>query len=139
MGAPASVPAKLAWASKVVKTALTTISHSANRHSMGATDSNASIAICRFFVFPDREAEFEDLLARHYPTLAELGLVEAQPHLALRGRTSDGRVFYVEILPWKDAGAVARAHEHPAVAAIWERMEGLCESMEFPHAEKLDL
>jgi hypothetical protein len=102
------------------------------------TDPNATIAVCRFVIHPGKEAEFEALLARHYPTLAELGLVERAPHLCLRGRTDDGRTFYVEILPWTDAEAVGRAHEHPAVGALWEPMGALCESMEFPHAAKLD-
>jgi quinol monooxygenase YgiN len=98
-----------------------------------------NIAVCRFVVKEGREEAFERLLARHYPTLDRLGLVEREPHLVLRGKDEEGRTFYVEILPWKDDAAVARAHELPEVGAVWEPMEPLCEHMEFPHAERLAL
>src|SRR5688500_18418703 len=94
-----------------------------------------NIAVCRFVVKPGNEQAFEELLARHYPTLDRLGLVEREPHLTLRGKDDKGRTFYVEILPWKDDEAVRRAHELPEVGAVWEPMGPLCEEMEFPHAE----
>ena len=42
--------------------------------------------LCRYWVKPDREAEFRALLARHWPTFQELGLVlDDPPHLIFRG------------------------------------------------------
>ncbi|MEX1006927.1 MAG: hypothetical protein WD271_03685 [Acidimicrobiia bacterium] len=78
--------------------------------------------ICRYLVRPDREDEFRELLARHWPTLHELGTVTDQPAIAYRSLAEPPT--YVEIFTWAEGG-FQRAHEHPRVIAIWEPME-LC-------------
>ena len=99
--------------------------------------------ICHYRVAPGNERRFEQLLAEHWPTLKRLELVTAQPPQQFRGVEQDsGEPIYFEIFEWRD-GAVERAHEHPEVMAIWEPMDGLCESrgskpnMEFPHVTRL--
>jgi hypothetical protein len=95
--------------------------------------------ICHYRVARGNEQKFETLLAKHWPTLRDLGLVTAERSRCFRGTEQDnGEPIYFEIFDWLD-GAVERAHEHPEVMAIWEPMDQLCErrgskpNMEFPH------
>jgi hypothetical protein len=95
--------------------------------------------ICHYRVASGNERQFEALLARHWPTLRDLGLVTGERSRCFRGSEQDnGQPIYFEIFDWLD-GAVERAHEHPEVMAIWEPMDQLCErrgdkpNMEFPH------
>lgn len=98
--------------------------------------------ICTYRVRADAEAEFTKLLARHWQTLHELGFVTDEASLVFR-EVSD-RPTYVEIFTWVEGG-FARAHEHPAVLALWEPMEPLLEDRDglpkwdFPHYEQVTL
>jgi hypothetical protein len=91
------------------------------------------------------EEKFEGLLARHWPTLREAGLVTGKRSTMFRGKEDGGGTFYVEVLEWKDAKAPNEAHHLPAVMKVWEPM-GMCveerggrPGMEFPHVERLRL
>jgi len=96
------------------------------------------IVICRFQVRSDAVDPFVALLKDHWPTLRRLDLVTDFPPLQLRS-SEDGGPVVVEIFEWKDRDAARAAHEHPEVAAIWERMGALLEDRgsrrkwEFPH------
>ena len=59
---------------------------------------------------------------QHVPLLRELGLATATPSLVLRA--TDGSI--VEHFEWVSHDAIARAHEHPDVAAMWARYEACC-------------
>ena len=74
---------------------------------------------------PKRGKEKELLveLKTHLPTLRAEGLVGAGPSLA--GRAKDGGL--VEVFCWKSDDAIAKAHENPAVAAMWERFGAVCD------------
>lgn len=88
----------------------------------------------------DCEEQFRELLAKHWPTFEQLGLVADEPaHLILRGRDKERGLFYVETFPWANADAMNRAHSLPEVAAVWEPMANCCTSMEFPSVEQVDL
>ncbi|MEQ9590296.1 MAG: hypothetical protein RJS97_20295 [Parvibaculaceae bacterium] len=104
----------------------------------------ANIVICHYRVASGNEEKFEDLLARHWPTLHRLGLVADMPSRTYKGAEQDnGQPIYFEIFEWLE-GAAERAHEHPDVMAVWEPMDQLCESrgdkpnMEFPHVQALN-
>jgi hypothetical protein len=105
--------------------------------------ASSSIALCTYRVKKGKEAAFEKLLARHYPTLARLGWVADEPRMLFRGTDESGKTFYLEVLPWKGERYPRMAHEHPDVLAVWHAMDALCEerlgrpSMEFPHARQL--
>src|SRR2546423_13769606 len=109
----------------------------------GKTMSAPSVAICTYRIKNSREDEFLGLLRRHWPTLRELGLAADTPSLLFRGTDDSGGTFFTEILTWKDSEMPNRAHELPAVMAIWEPMGMCCESrsgrpaMEFPLVEAL--
>lgn len=99
--------------------------------------------ICTYRVRPGNEDDFRRLLGRHWPALRQLGLVTESPPQQFRGTEADGQLFFVEIFDWANEEAVAVAHEHPQVMAIWEPMDTLTESragrpnMEFPHVDRL--
>ena len=104
------------------------------------TAPRPSTTLCRYWVKPEKEAEFRGLLERHWPTFQKLGLVaDDPPHLVFRGEDKERGIFYVETFPWKDAQSAGRAHSLPEVASIWEPMGECCTSMEFPSVERVDL
>ena len=47
--------------------------------------------------------------------------------------------MYIEIFSWKTPDAPQTAHQTPEVMAVWEPMGALCEHMDFPEFEVLDL
>jgi hypothetical protein len=101
--------------------------------------ASSTITLCRYWVKPEREAEFRALLDRHWPTFRRLGLVADRPaHLIFRGVDEARGVYYVETFPWKDAASAGVAHEHPEVGAIWGPMAECCTSMEFPSVELVE-
>jgi len=99
--------------------------------------------ICLYRVSPGREAEFTDLLRRHWPALHALDLVTDDRPQHYRGAEQGGAPLFVEIFRWKSEEAARLAHEHPEVMAIWEPMDKLTEkrngrpNMEFPHVQPL--
>ena len=100
--------------------------------------SSTPISLCRYWVKPEKDAEFRKLLQAHWPLFQKLGLVADQPaHHVFRGTDEKRGIFYVEIFPWKDAEAGHRAHSLPEVAAVWEPMSTCCTEMEFPEVEQV--
>ena len=105
-----------------------------------------ALNICRFKVKPGKQAEMELLLARHWSALHKAGLVTDKKARIYRGLPSakpGGRHgaerVYVEMFEWRDASAIDLAHQLPAVMAVWEPMGAICEEMEFPEYEEIDL
>jgi len=98
--------------------------------------------ICTYRVRPDAESEFVALLSRHWAPLRALGFVTAEESLIFR--TVGEPPTYVEIFTWVEGG-FGRAHEHPAVLAIWEPMDPLLEERdgqpkwEFPHFQRVPI
>jgi len=95
-----------------------------------------------FRVRADAEAEFTELLGRHWSTLHELGFVTDEPSVIYRSGDSD--LTYIEIFTWVEGG-YELAHDHPAVLAIWGPMDALLEDRdgqpkwEFPHYQRVSL
>ena len=100
--------------------------------------SEPETVACRFRVKPSEEKPFLELLERHWPTLRALGLATETPPVHLRAEREDC-IEILHIYDWRDADASQHAHEHPEVMAIWEPMEPLCHSMDFPHFRRLEL
>ncbi len=99
------------------------------------------IVICTYRPRPDAEPEFVELLRTHWSTLYGLGFVTEERSTVYRHAED---ATYVEIFTWVDGG-FERAHTHPEVLAVWERMEPLLErrdglpKWEFPHVAVVDL
>jgi len=109
-------------------------------------ENSPQTVICRYRLKPGAEPEMLRLLAIHWPTLHRVGLVTGGPPLVFRGlpakrdageRRGKGTAVLVEIFDWKSAASAEAAHSHPEVMAIWEPMGALCETMEFPHFERV--
>jgi quinol monooxygenase YgiN len=79
----------------------------------------SEIVMAAYKAKPGKEIELEALIKSHVPTLLELGLITNRPALTIKSK--DGT--YIEIMEWVDVEASEKAHEHPAVAKIWEAME----------------
>jgi hypothetical protein len=103
------------------------------------------VAICTYRIKSGKEDEFLALIRRHWPTLRDLELAEDSPSLIFRGSDESGGAVITEILTWRDGNIPNRAHEHPAVMALWEPMGMCCEPrlgrppMEFPQVSQLNL
>lgn len=91
---------------------------------------------------PRRDAldELLGTIRNHRATYTELGLATDRPEEVYIGEDQDGSgPLVIAIFQWLDAEAPARAHNHPRVGALWERMEALVEDramgpgMAFPH------
>src|SRR5215813_2395211 len=94
--------------------------------------------MCVYKVKPGKEAEFEALLAQHYPTLRRLGLATDDAPVMYKGQDRKIKnVLYFELFSWKDASMPQRAHEIPELMKLWEPMGALCDDMSFPAVEKL--
>jgi hypothetical protein len=58
------------------------------------------------------------LVEKHLPTLRELGLASDKPSYLAKAK--DGSI--IEVFEWTTMEAIRAAHEHPAIADIWEKM-----------------
>ena len=84
---------------------------------------------------PGREADLLALTREHVPELRAWGLATDRPPLAMVGA---GGVV-VEVFEWVE-GAVARAHAHPKVQAMWARYAQVCDYVplrDLPEAAEL--
>ena len=102
-----------------------------------------SVAICTYRIKAGKEDQFLALLRRHWPMLRDLGMAVEAPSLIFLGADESGGTVITEILTWTNAGMPNRAHEVPAVMALWEPMGLCCEArlgrppMEFPQVQPI--
>ncbi len=112
--------------------------------------------ICRYEVRAGNEDKMLALLKAHWPALraAELVTDEASRiYRAIDDAVGSGErtptagadpdavqtTTFVEVFAWTSARAADVAHQTPSILAIWEPMAQLCQHMEFPHFERVDL
>ena len=81
------------------------------------------IVIALYRPFEGKDAELRKLIEQHLPTLRDLGLATDRESMLMRAE--DGT--YIEIFEWASEEASGKAHEHPAVAKIWEGMGAIGE------------
>jgi hypothetical protein len=96
--------------------------------------------ICQYRPRADAVEELLELIREHRSTYTELGFAADRPEEVYVGEDQDGSgPLVVAIFQWIDAEAPGRAHHHPRIGALWERMETLVEAramgpgMAFPH------
>jgi hypothetical protein len=80
------------------------------------------IVIAAYRPKPGQDAALRELLRDHVPYLRREGLATARE--SILGRAKDGT--YVEVFEWQ-SGAIAKAHEHPGVLAMWQHYAEACE------------
>ncbi len=85
--------------------------------------SKPELVIAMYRPKAGKEKQLNELVTKHFPTLKEYGLTSGRdPYL---GKSEDGTVL--EIFEWKDVLSSKKAHDHPAVAKIWEAMAMVCD------------
>jgi hypothetical protein len=85
--------------------------------------SKPEVVIAMYRAKPGKMQELEPLVRKHFPVLKEYGLTtEKDPFV---GRSADGTIL--EIFEWANAESAKKAHDHPAVAKIWEAMAAVCD------------
>lgn len=72
------------------------------------------------------EAELQRVIARHWEAAARLKMLEAAPHVTLRGSEDSGKTYFVEIFTWRDGSVPDAAPEE--IRKIWEEMNRLVEA-----------
>ena len=88
----------------------------------GQRQGQGRFAIAAYRPRPGRQADLLELLDRHRRLLVELGLVGTRARSLMQA--ADGSI--VEVFEWASAEAVAAAHRHPAVLALWQSLEAVC-------------
>ena len=106
---------------------------------------SAQIVIATYKPHNGNDEALRALIREHLPTLRKYELATDRPSMLMRAQ--DGT--YLEIFEWAAADSADRAHEHPAIAKIWEGMGALGEmpvlsqldeaKRTFPHFEPVDL
>ena len=82
------------------------------------SESSPEVVIALYRPHEGKDADLRALIDEHLPTLQRLELITNRPSILMRAE--DGT--YLEVFEWCDGDAARRAHEHPEVAAVWERM-----------------
>jgi hypothetical protein len=67
--------------------------------------------------------ELEALVKKHFSTLKEYGLTTERESFISRSKGG----AQLEVFEWISAEAAEKAHDHPAVAKIWEAMAMVCD------------
>jgi uncharacterized glyoxalase superfamily protein PhnB len=85
---------------------------------------------------PGMAAALLDTVRRHVPTLQRLGLATDRAPTTLQA--ADGTLL--EIFEWASNAAIAAAHAHPEVQAMWAAFDDACEHLklsQLPEAQQL--
>ncbi len=81
------------------------------------------IVIAIFRPKPGKEDELLGCLRDHKPLMRRLGFITGREPIVMRAR---GNGEILEIFEWVSEKAIADAHEHPEVRALWDRYEECC-------------
>ena len=85
--------------------------------------SKPEVVVAMYRPKPGKLQELEPLVRTHFPILKEYGLTtDKAPFI---GRSADGTIL--EIFEWASVDSAKKAHDHPAVAKIWEAMAVVCD------------
>ncbi len=80
---------------------------------------SSEIVIAVYRPRPGHEQALREVVKEHVPTLQRLGL--ATPRLPIVMTAADGTLL--EVFEWVSPAAIATAHTHPIVQALWQRFE----------------
>lgn len=104
--------------------------------------SKPELVIAMYRPHKGKLTELEALVRKHFLTLKEYGLTTERDSFI--GRSEDGSLL--EVFEWASAEAAEQAHDHPAIAKIWEAMGEVCDfgklgdlpeaKNRFPHFQK---
>jgi hypothetical protein len=80
------------------------------------------LVVACFRPLPGKQQELRALTATHVTRLRALGLVTDRVGVAMEA--DDGCV--IEVFEWVSSDAIAAAHEHAEVLAMWQEYEACC-------------
>jgi len=86
------------------------------------TNGNAEVVIVAYKPKPGKESDLLQLTREHLPVLRAEGLATDMPETTL---IADGGII-VEVFEWAPGGT-ERAHQNPAVLALWKRYFEVCD------------
>lgn len=96
--------------------------------------------ICQYRPRRDSLDQLLELIREHRATYTELGFATERPEEVYIGEDQDGSgPLVISIFQWADDDASGRAHQHPRIGSLWEKMETMVEDramgpgMAFPH------
>ncbi len=81
------------------------------------------ISIAAFKPKPGMEDQLLKVINDRVPLLRKLGMVTERTPIDMRSR--DGVI--IQVSEWIDDEAIAKAHSHREVLALWERFDACCE------------
>lgn len=84
----------------------------------GDSMSGPELVIAMYKPKQGKHQELETLVKKHVPALKEYGLITEREPLVFK--SENGTV--IEIFEWQSREASKKAHDHPAIAKIWEAM-----------------
>lgn len=90
---------------------------------MTTRKSGPEIVFALYRPHPGKADQLMSIVRDHVPALQRLELATQRAPIACAAQ--DGTI--VEIFEWADGEAAGRAHHHPEVAAIWERMGAIAD------------
>lgn len=85
--------------------------------------SKPEVVIAIYNPIAGKTPELEALMRKHFSILKECGLTTDRESFI--GRSANGAIL--EIFEWISREAAQKAHDHPAVAKIWEAMAQVCD------------
>ncbi len=85
--------------------------------------SKPEVVIAMYCPKEGKQKELDALVQKHFPILKEYGLTTGKDPFI--GRSSDGTIL--EVFEWANPESAKKAHDHPAVAKIWEAMAVVCD------------
>lgn len=80
------------------------------------------IVIACFRPLPGGQEQLRELTRTHVQRLRDLGLATSRPGIAMEAANGD----VVEVFEWVSEEAIASAHEHAEVRAMWAEYEQCC-------------
>lgn len=84
----------------------------------GFQTAGTVLAIATYTPKAGHEKELFELVKRHLPVLRELEFATDRSNYI--AKSQDGTI--IEVFEWTSLDAINAAHQHPAIANIWEKM-----------------
>jgi len=81
------------------------------------------VVIAAYKPKPQRDAAVLALVRRHSAVLEAEGLITQREPIVMRA--ADGTIL--EVFEWRSREAIAEAHAHPAILALWGEFQAVCE------------
>ncbi len=87
---------------------------------------NPETVVVTYRAKPGAEAQLAAVISRQWSTGRHLNLFRETPHVTVKGTETGNRVYFIEILTWRDAQTPDAPPEE--IRAVWGEMNKLVES-----------